>query len=99
MVGSDGRGVVVARGSQPFAVQQLACLCNSTENQPAVLESIKASIVVQRRRNTGNTLPLRPSDIRLHDFACATRANSHDASRVFGVKPCGSIRVPSFSRG
>src|SRR2546427_5864944 len=47
VVGSHGRGVVVAQGSQPFAVQQLACLRNSTENEPAVLESIKASVVVQ----------------------------------------------------
>src|SRR6267378_3166925 len=62
LIGSDGRGVVIAEGPQPFVIQQLACLCHSTENEPAVLESIKASIIVQGGRNARHTPPVGPGD-------------------------------------
>src|SRR5438445_3909127 len=97
MIGSDGRGVVIAESSQPFVIQQLSRLCHSTENEPAVLESIKASIVVQWRRNAGHTLSLRPGDIRLSDFAGAAGADSHEPIPVLRVELSGLIGVPFFS--
>src|SRR5262249_12401078 len=96
--GSHWRGVVVAWGSQSSAVDQLAGLCHSTENDAPVLESVKPTVVVQWRRNTGHASLVRPRDIRLVNLTLAARTNSHHASRVAGVALGGPIRVASFSR-
>src|SRR6185295_15097452 len=80
IVGSHARGVVIAESSQPFVIQQLSGVCFSTVNQPAVLESIKASVVVQGGRNAGYTSPVRPGDICLRNF---TLLPGRTAMRLF----------------
>src|SRR5262249_23560335 len=84
--------------SQPSAVHQLARLCDSTENDTVVLESIESSLVVQRRGNTRHALPLRPGNIRLFDLTLAARTNSRYTSRVVRVYLSGTFRVSLFSR-
>src|SRR5262249_44268571 len=80
------------------AVYQLARLCHSTENDAAVLESIKSSVVIQRGGNSGRPLLLRPCDIRLADGALAAWTNSHYASGVVRVELSGPLRVLLFGR-
>src|SRR5216684_8386419 len=86
----------MSRCSRSPAVNQLASLCNSGENDAAVLDRIEAPVVVKRRRNTGDALGLCPSDMSLVHFTFATRSDCHYARRVVRVNLRGSFRVPFF---
>src|SRR2546423_959166 len=98
MIGSYGRGVVIAGSTQTFIIQQRACFCVATKHETAILERINPSVVVEKRRNAWRPFPLRPSDIGRRNLARASGPHGHDASRIVGVEPLRAVRIPFFSR-